>query len=57
MNIIMGGGGGVIIGETAHHTLAAWLDFAMLKVRVFRRCLSVSYSLYDYSYVFSGGQI
>lgn len=53
----MGGGGGVIIGETAHHTLAAWLDFAMLKVHVFRQCLSVSFSLYDYSCVFSGGKI
>lgn len=27
------GGGGVIIGETAGHTLAAWLDVATLKVQ------------------------
>lgn len=27
------GGGGVITGETAGHTLAAWLDVATLKVQ------------------------
>lgn len=45
----MGGDGAVIRGETAHHTLAAWLDFDMLKAHVFMQCLAVSYSLYDYS--------